>query len=116
MQRATSEVQLRAFFLHSSLHSTFLQASIENLNKNYIRREFWNKSVSWRVAELGSEALCAVLLSIPAVRLILPNACVTKHVSVILKKETKIEHLDSGISLVTMLEKKSKATLKTLLL
>lgn len=49
LQLATSESQLWAFFHHSSTHSTFLQASIENLNKNYIRKELWNQLVGLMV-------------------------------------------------------------------
>lgn len=55
-----------AFFLHSSLHSAFLQASIENLNKNYIRKEFWNKPVGLMVAQLDSKAFSVVLYPSPA--------------------------------------------------
>lgn len=42
LQLAPSETQLWAF-VHSSPHSTFLQARVETLNKKYIRKEFGNR-------------------------------------------------------------------------
>lgn len=95
-------------FLPSRLLSTVFQVSIENLNKNCIRKELCNEPVDFAVAQLDPQALRGVLRPRPA------GLARSEDAGFTCKRESEVQSTVSAVSLGTALGESQKQNYRQL--